>query len=231
MSWFSDRWGTGGPFGWATKTIQRNAPQIETGLVDTLASGLTGGIPGMVAGGLAGWGNALSGGGGPTLKGTLGAAAGGGLAGAAFGGESPLASAFGAGSGGGAAGATAPSSAGLDAGAYGGAADASSVASDALAHNAPTSLLGRVGGALKDVGRWAAKNPNTIAGVGNAISEAPLNEARARLLRSQAAQGDYDYEQRKRRDIAMQPILQALAGQMQQYAGSHSVAPNPYGGR
>ncbi len=79
---------------------------------------------------------------------------------------------------------------------------------------------------------WAATHDKTssavLSGLGDALdpTEERLQRAQAQSLERQNAESEYDYNQRKARDLAMEPLRQALYGSFGQ--GYQSIAPNPY---
>lgn len=227
MSWFSDRWGQGGPFGTISGALQgkqrsvnalRNFGSNWLKVGSDIAAPFTGPFAPLVAGA----GNAL----GEALRpgsniGDIGMS---GLKGAAIGEAGHLAGAFGA-----TAAEPELAAAGADAMSAGsGAAGAGA----GIAHGAPPSLLGRVGEAVKGVGHWAADHPEPAGRFLSALGEIPRNAAETELLRQRARQTQDEMEWQRRRNQQLNPIYEALAGQARQYAGQRdAVAPNPYAGR
>lgn len=233
MGWLQDRWGQGGPFGWAGKTFERNRGFIGpyTKIMADVVAPFSGPFAPLVAGA----GNAL---GSAITPGTnFGDIAKSGVTGAAIGELGyGLGQAFGAGSGAGAAAGTAGGNtgaaidAGLETAGTSAAGTAATQAAKTLSRNAPSSLAERVWGAVKDVGSWAGRHPETIAQGFNAISQAPMNEAYARRMALLNQQSEYEQERQKARDQALNPIWQALAGQARGYMNRqpNAIARNPY---
>lgn len=227
MSWFSDRWGQGGPFGATTKAIDRNRGVI--GDVVKYGSDIVAPFTGPLAPWVAGAGNAI----GTAIKpgSNIGDIAGQGALGVGIGyAGQALGDAFGAGSGAGAT--SAATDAGTTAGTAAGT-GAGSAAGAAIAKNAPTSLADKTLNAIKDVGSWAAKHPETVGQGLTAISQAPMNAAEAKRIALLNAQDQYNLDRQRARDQALNPIWQALAGQAQGYLNGSTfpVAKNPYTGR
>lgn len=246
MSWLSDlggyvdrQWGTGGPFGAATKAVERNRNAI--GDVVKYGSDLLAPFTGPFAPLVAGAGNALGTG---IHEGTnFGDIAKSGAIGGAIGyGENALGSAFGAGSGaasGGSGLGSALESAGdvgrdvdgaFEVGSSAGnaLADSGAKVAQGLATNAPTSLGQQVLNKVNDVGSWAAKHSETVGKAFSAIGDAPMNEARAKQMALQ----NQLYQQQLDRQKSLDPLRQALAGRMAQFAAQPpqnvTVRPNPY---
>lgn len=92
-----------------------------------------------------------------------------------------------------------------------------------------------------NVAEWAGKHDKTtsalLGAAGDALdpTEERLQRAQAAALERQTGEAEYDYNQRKARDLAMEPLRQALYGKLgQQFTTPSTVAPNPYlttGGR
>lgn len=232
MSWFTDRWGQGGPFGATTKAIGRNRNVI--GDVVKYGSDIVAPFTGPFAPLVAGAGNAIGTG---IHEGTnFGDIAKSGAIGAGLGyAGQQLGSAFGAGSGAGTStgGATMDSLgfgdiAGEAGSAAGNVGDAAATTAS-LAKNAPATLGEKTWNAVKDIGSWAGKHPETIGQGFKAISDAPVNEAQARRLALLNEQDQYTMERQRARDKALNPIYEALAGQAQSYMNNRpKIAANPY---
>lgn len=99
------------------------------------------------------------------------------------------------------------------------------------------SALSKGGGALRSAASFAAKNPNAtgmaLQGIGNlstAGAENRLQNAQARALERQIGESEYEFAQRRARDLALEPLRQALAQQIGTTIGTPQRAPaaNPY---
>lgn len=99
------------------------------------------------------------------------------------------------------------------------------------------------GGILNSIGKaagWAGDHDKTsaavLSGLGNIGTMGAQNRAQnaqAQLLEQQSQQNEYDLNQRKARDLAMEPLRAALYGKLGSL-GTSTAAPNPYaatGGR
>ena len=95
------------------------------------------------------------------------------------------------------------------------------------------SILQKAGSALGDVGGFVQKNPTAVGmglqGLGSlasAGSENRMNDAQAELLEQRADETAYDFEQRKRREAALEGLWSPLGSAIgSSYAG---IAANPY---
>lgn len=231
MSWFSDRWGAGGPFGWAAKTVDRNRNAI--GDVIKYGSDIVAPFTGPFAPLVAGAGNALGTG---IHEGTnIGDIAKSGVTGAAIGAAGgALGKAFGAGSGTGGSLAAQMGDASADAAGNGiasgagGVADAgaSSAIQSALNTGAPKTLTERVGSAIGNVGSWAAKHPETVSAGLNALGNTGVNAAKSKQIALENEQMQALMDRQK----SLDPLRAALAKALQQHmmGPSGPVAPNPY---
>lgn len=91
-------------------------------------------------------------------------------------------------------------------------------------------------GFLSRAATFASDHPNAVGmslqGVGNlatAGTENRINEANARLLEQKLGESDYEFQQRRARDLALEPLRRALAQQLGTSIGTpKTVAPNPY---
>lgn len=235
MSWLSDRWGHGGPFGWAADTVGRNRNAI--GDVVKYGSDVAAPFFGPFAPLIAGAGNAL--GTGIHEGSNIGDIAKSGATGAVIGEAGHLlGGAFGAGSGGGGSGlGGALETAGdvgrdvdgaFEVGSQAGLDDAGASVAQSLAKNAPGSLGGgdslgqQVLKKVGDVGSWSAKHPETVSKAFSAIGDAPMNEQRAKQIALQ----NQLYQQQLDRQKSLDPLRQALMGRMTQ--PGPTVARNPY---
>lgn len=147
----------------------------------------------------------------------------GGLAGAGAGAADALMSSFAPSSA-----AAAPESGSMGAFGWGGmSSDPTITASQGAGGN---SLLSKTQNALGDLGSWASKNPNTVGQAFSAVGEAPLNDARAREAKAQAAAMEYNLNVQKQRDQALDPLRVALLGKWAQYGmqAPPRIAPNPH---
>jgi hypothetical protein len=230
MSWFTDRWGQGGPFGATTKAVDRNRGVI--GDVVKYGSDIVAPFTGPFAPLVAGAGNAI----GTAIKpGTnFGDIAGAGAIGAGVGyAGQALGSAFGAGSGAGAGTTGTAATTGAEAAIPGATGTAAETAASTIAKNAPSSLADKTWNAVKGVGEWAGKHPETIGQGLKAMSEGPVNEAQAKRMALLNQQTEYEMQRQKARDQALNPIYQALVGQAQQYTNGPRtpIARNPYAPR
>jgi uncharacterized protein YejL (UPF0352 family) len=131
-------------------------------------------------------------------------------------------------------GAFAPSSIGEQAGAV--AAPGSGVTG---ADIAPTSSAGggfSFGNVARSVGSFLDKHPGAVSmglqGLGNIATAGAQNDlarAQVRHLASADDAADYDLQLRRNRDANLEPIRQALAGQLSALrANKYGIAPNPY---
>lgn len=88
-----------------------------------------------------------------------------------------------------------------------------------------------LGHALSGVGHFAQQNPTAvgqglqgIAGISQAGSENRLRNAQANAMEQQAGESAYDFQTRKSRDAALEPLRRALMAQLGQ-----SVTPGYFG--
>lgn len=79
---------------------------------------------------------------------------------------------------------------------------------------------------------WAGNHDKTtsalLSGVGDALdpNEERLQRAQADALERKNSETDYDFNQKKARDLALEPLRQALYGSLGN--GYSKIAPNPY---
>lgn len=91
----------------------------------------------------------------------------------------------------------------------------------------------------KSAASWAGEHDKTtsalLSGVGDALdpNQERLQRAQADALERQNTETDYDFQQRKARDAAMEPLRQALYGSLGTQIGNNygSIAANPYAPR
>lgn len=214
---------------WLSSTFQRNRGWLGNALKNfaPVAGALTGGMGGVLIGGL---GSAL--GRGVQRGANLGNIAGQGVSGAgmAYGGSKALGglrAAFAPGS------AAAPSV--MQAGgevALNSADDIAGIQGGNIAAARP--IASRVGGAARGAGSFLKDNPMAAAmalqGAGDISTAGAQNDmARAQIdaLRSQTSESEEERARRRRMEDALEPLRQALLGQMQN-AGGRSIPANPY---
>lgn len=89
----------------------------------------------------------------------------------------------------------------------------------------PPGLLSKALNTGKGIAEFAGDHDklsaNLLTGIGDALDQTPerLAKAQAQLLERQASEGEYDYNQRKARDLALEPLRQALYGNLIQRLG------------
>lgn len=99
-----------------------------------------------------------------------------------------------------------------------------------------TSMLGSIGGGIKDTASWLASHPQApgmaLQGAGQIATSGSQNA----LLRAQAMSANlnnqneqYAQAAKKARDAALAPLIASFQGQAQKYATNpYPIAPNPY---
>lgn len=104
-------------------------------------------------------------------------------------------------------------------------------------HVAPTpGFFSKALDAGKGVAEWAGNHDKTtsalLSGVGDVLdpTQERLQKAQAQALERQTAESEYDYNQKKARDLALEPLRQALYGSLGQQVGNNysAIAKNPY---
>lgn len=101
------------------------------------------------------------------------------------------------------------------------------------ATGAEPSLLSRVGGKISGAAHWADEHPMAAAmglqGVGNiadAGAENDMHRAQTRAIESETAAAEEERKRRQRMEEALEPLRQALVGQLSR--GGAVIPPNPY---
>lgn len=84
-------------------------------------------------------------------------------------------------------------------------------------------------GAIKKTASFLGDHSNAIGMGLQGLGQLSTSGAQNRMAKTQADAMQYELEQRRKRDLALEPLRRALAGQMDQLTkGSGPVAPNPY---
>lgn len=102
----------------------------------------------------------------------------------------------------------------------------------------PRGFLSRTLDAGKSTANWLGNHDKTASALlstaGDVLdpTEEQLNREQARRLRLQSEADEYELQQRKARDAAMEPLRQALYGSLGSQIGNNyaQIAKNPYGG-